>query len=114
MQNPLFSKVKQIDGKTYVELPAQVADKLNIKEGDAVEFGLSKHVEIWKSQQVTMPEEVVPLLRGAFKSEDYIFRWLNTSQKMLRGQTPVSLLSSEQGIDEVKGLLERISQGDFS
>lgn len=33
---------------------------------------------------------------------------------MLRGQTPVSLLSSEQGIDEVKGLLERISQGDFS
>lgn len=114
MQNPLSSKVKQIDGKTYVELPAQVTDTLNIKAGDTIEFGLSKHVEIWKSQQVTIPEEIVPLLRVAFKSEDYIFRWLNTPQKMLRGQTPVSLLSSEQGIDEVKSLLERISQGDFS
>ena len=39
MQNPLSSKVKQIDGKAYVELPAQVADTLNIKEGDSVAVG---------------------------------------------------------------------------
>lgn len=81
MQNPLSSKVKQIDGKIYVELPAQVTDTLSIKADDAIEFGLSKHVEHWKSQQVTIPEEIVPLLRVAFKSEDYIYRWLNTPQK---------------------------------
>ena len=58
--------MKQKDGQAYVELPVQVTDTLNIKEGDTIEFGLSKHVEIWKSQQVTIPEEIVPLLRFAF------------------------------------------------
>lgn len=113
MQNPLSSKVKQIDGKIYVELPVQVTDKPNIKSGDIIKFCLSKHVEIWKGKQITIPEEIVPLLRVTFKSEDYIFRWLNAPQKMLRGQNPVSLLSSDQGVDEVKSLLKRISQGGF-
>lgn len=31
MQNPLSSKVKQIDGKAYVEPPVQATDILNIK-----------------------------------------------------------------------------------
>jgi antitoxin component of MazEF toxin-antitoxin module len=64
MQNLLSSKVIQIDGKISVELPAKVAGTLNIKEGDTIEFGHSKHVEIWKSQQVIIPEEIVPLLRA--------------------------------------------------
>ncbi|MFT6195478.1 MAG: hypothetical protein ACJASU_002396 [Cognaticolwellia sp.] len=33
---------------------------------------------------------------------------------MLRGQTPINLMNNKQGIDELKGLLERISQGDLS
>jgi hypothetical protein len=41
-----------------------VAGTLNIKEGDTIEFGHSKHVEIWKSQQVIIPEEIMPLLRA--------------------------------------------------
>lgn len=39
MQNPLSSKAKQIDGKISVDLPAQVTDTLNIKEGDTVDLG---------------------------------------------------------------------------
>ncbi|MBL4764552.1 MAG: hypothetical protein JKX67_04620 [Colwellia sp.] len=50
MQNRSSSKVKQIDGKIYVELPTQVTDSLNIKQADTIEFGLNKHVEVWKSQ----------------------------------------------------------------
>ncbi|WP_076537256.1 hypothetical protein [Shewanella sp. UCD-KL21] len=85
MQNPLSSKVKQIDGKLHAEFPAKVTDTLNIKEGDIIEFGLSKHIELWKSQQITIPEKIVPLSKAAFKSDDYIFRWLNTSRRLRYG-----------------------------
>ena len=85
MQNPLSSKVKQIDETIYVELPAQVTDTLNIKEGESIEFGLSKHVEIWKSQQVPISKEIVPLLRAAFKSEDYIFRIVRAFKRPCNG-----------------------------
>ncbi|MDP2559595.1 hypothetical protein [Psychrobium sp. 1_MG-2023] len=53
---PITFKSKANRRKKYVELPVQVTDTLVIKEGDSVEFGLSKHVEIWKNQQVTIPE----------------------------------------------------------
>jgi hypothetical protein len=62
-------------------LPAQVTDIFNIKEGVPVELDLSKHVEIWESQQASIPKEIVPLLRATFKPENYIFIWLNTPQK---------------------------------
>ena len=61
-----------------------------------------------------MPTDVFNALLEVFKTEDYAFQWLNKKQKYLLGKTPITLLNTSAGKEEVLGLIERLKLGDFS
>ncbi|NMM42553.1 antitoxin Xre/MbcA/ParS toxin-binding domain-containing protein [Pseudoalteromonas arctica] len=114
MKNPLCSKAVNIDGKLMIEIPEPVIKKLAISPDDFIEFGNAKTVSIWKSENVDVPTDVFEILIDIFKTEDYVFQWLNKKQKYLLGKTPITLLNTSAGKEEVLGLIERLKRGDFS
>jgi len=114
MKNPLYSKAVNIDGKLMIEIPEPVIEKFAISPGDFVEFGSTKSVTIWKSENIDVPTDVFEILIDIFKTEDYVFQWLNKKQKYLSGKAPITLLNTPEGKEEVLGLIERLKRGDFS
>ena len=114
MKNPLCSKAVNIDGKLMIEIPESIIEKLAISPGDFVEFGSTKNVTIWKSENVDVPTNVFNTLLDMFKTEDYVFQWLNKEQKYLSGKAPITILTNPEGKKEVIGLIERLKRGDFS
>ena len=48
MKNALTSQIKEIEGKLFLELPSQVIEKMLVSNGDNVEFGIGKQVNLWK------------------------------------------------------------------
>ncbi|MCG9732341.1 hypothetical protein L1D44_21405 [Shewanella sp. Isolate13] len=114
MKNPLCSKAVNIDGKLMIEIPDPVVEKLAISSGDFVEFGSTKNVSFWKSENVDVPTDVFNALLEMFKTEDYVFQWLNKKQKYLLGKAPITLLNTSAGKEEVLGLIERLIRGDLS
>lgn len=48
------------------------------------------------------------------KENDKFLLWLNTSNVMLRNNTPLSLLDTTIGVNEVKLCLDRIEYGNFA
>ena len=97
-----------------IEIPKPIIEKLAISPGDFVEFGNSKNVSIWKSENVDVPTDVFEILIDIFKTEDYVFQWLNKKQRYFQGKTPLSMLTSASGKEKVLGLIERLQRGDFS
>lgn len=114
MKNPLMAVAIKMDEKLYIELPKQVVEKLAIHEGQNVEFGITANVTLWKSENIEVTDEVFNLLLQQFKTEDYVFQWLNKKQRYFQGKTPLSMLTSVSGKEEVLGLIERLQRGDFS
>ncbi|NQZ27816.1 MAG: hypothetical protein HRT55_16030 [Colwellia sp.] len=49
MKNKLKGQIRELDGKLFIELPAQVIEKLSVSNGDNAEFGLGKQIHLWKS-----------------------------------------------------------------
>lgn len=114
MKNPLCSKAVNIDGKLMIKIPEPVIEKLAISPGDFVEFGSTKNVSIWKSENVDVPTDVYNALVEMFKTEDYVFQWLNKKQKYLSGKATITMLTNPEGKKEVIGLIERLKRGDLS
>ncbi len=114
MKNPLCSKAVNIDGKLMIEIPEPVIEKLAISPDDFIEFGNAKSVTIWKSENIDIPADVFNQLALIFKSDEYIFHWLNSKQKSLLGRTPAQLLNGPSGKAQVLSLINRINRGDFS
>jgi len=42
MKNKLKGQIRELDGKLFIELPAQVIEKVSVSNGDNAEFGLGK------------------------------------------------------------------------
>lgn len=114
MLNPATTKAIKIDGKLHVVLPNSVIEKLAIKEGQNVEFGITSNVTIWKSENIDVPKDIYDLLLKQFKTEENVFQWLNKKQRYFQGKTPLSMLTSEPGKEKLLGLIERLQRGDFS
>lgn len=114
MLNPTSTKTIKINGKLHVALPDSVIEKLEINEGQNVEFGITSNVTIWKSENIDVPTDIFDLLLKQFKTEGYVFHWLNKKQRYFQGKTPLSMLTSEAGKKEVFGLINRLQRGDLS
>ncbi|MCL1137746.1 hypothetical protein [Shewanella pneumatophori] len=114
MKNPLCSKAVNIDGKLMIEIPGSVIERLAISPGDFVEFGNAKSVTLWKSENIEIPAEVFEQLALIFKTDEYVFHWLNSKRKTLLGKTPAQILLEPDGKEQVLGLINRINRGDFS
>lgn len=62
-----------------------------------------------------VPSEIKDELNQFFKNEDkLIIEWLTKPKLPLNGKAPIELLSTEEGIEQVLGMLERMRTGDFS
>jgi len=48
------------------------------------------------------------------KNEGFKLEWLTKPKPPLNGKAPIEVLSTEEGIEQVLGLLERMRTGDFS
>jgi len=114
MKNKLASNIVVINNRHYVEIPNVIKDKLELSQGDQIEFSCNPHIKIWKSKNIDVPTDVFDKLMGLFNAEDYVFQWLNKKQSYLLGNTPISMLSDPGGKEEVLGLIERLEQGNFS
>ena len=106
MKNPLCSKAVNIDGKLMIEIPEPVIEKLAISPDDFVEFGNAKTITIWKSKNIDVPTDVFEVLIDIFKTEDYVFQWLNKKQSYLLGKAPITLFNTSAGKEQVLGLIE--------
>ncbi|KGJ87330.1 MbcA/ParS/Xre antitoxin family protein [Colwellia psychrerythraea] len=66
-------------------------------------------------QGVEIPQQVIDELMNLFKgNEDMVEDWLIRPKVSLDGVSPLLLLGSVEGINEVLGMLERMKTGDFS
>lgn len=62
-----------------------------------------------------IPHEIKRELDQLFKkNEGSILEWLTKPKPPLNGKAPIEVLSTEEGIEQVLGLLERMRTGDFS
>ncbi|MFS1439888.1 MbcA/ParS/Xre antitoxin family protein [Shewanella sp. 10N.286.48.A6] len=68
-----------------------------------------------KIQGVEIPQQVIDELMYFFKgNEGMVEDWLIRPKVPLGGVSPLSLLDSGEGINEVLGMLDRMKTGDFS
>lgn len=66
-------------------------------------------------QGVEIPQQVIDELMNLFKgSEGMVEDWLVRPKVPLGDVSPLSLLGSDESVDEVLGMLERMKTGDFS
>jgi len=114
MKNRFSSEVLLINDKVYAEIPKRIKEKLSISPGDNIEFGCGPYVKIWNSENIDVPSDIFEKLMDMFKTEDYVFQWLNKKKKCLLGKAPITILSDPAGKKEVLDLINRIQQGDFS
>lgn len=64
-------------------------------------------------------EHVPPVIEGELeqlfkKNEEVKLEWLTKPKPPLNGKAPIELLSTEEGIEQVLSMLERMRTGDFS
>lgn len=66
-------------------------------------------------QGVEIPQQVIGELMNLFKgNEGMVEDWLIRPKVPLGGVSPLSSLGSDEGINEVLRMLERMKTGDFS
>ena len=66
-------------------------------------------------QGVEIPQRVIDELMNIFKSDVALAEsWLIKPKAPLAGVSPLSLLGSDEGVNEVLGMLIRMKTGDFS
>ena len=97
----------------FIELPAQVIEKLSVSNGDNAEFGLGKHIHLWKSPNIDVPDDIYNRLLDIFKTDDVVFR-LNSKRAFFQGKAAIELVSTDVGKEKVFELLERLATGDIS
>lgn len=114
MINSNASKITVIKNKFYVELPDEIVSHMKLSSKDIVEFTYSNDVRLWKSEGIEVPHEIFTKLKEVFKTNDYVYQWLNKKQKYFLGKAPVSLLRDPKGKEAVIGLIERLKRGDYS
>lgn len=62
-----------------------------------------------------VPSEIKDELNRLFENEEkLIIEWLTKPKLPLNGKSPIELLSTVGGIEQVRGMLERMRTGDFS
>lgn len=114
MKNKLTSQIMEFEGKLFMELPAQVIEKLSVSKGVSIEFGLGKHVRLWKSHNTEVPEDIYKHLLDTYKTDDMVFQWLNTKREFLLGKAAIEIISTDEGKEKVFELLHRLATGDIS
>lgn len=114
MKNTLISQIKEIEGKLFLELPSQVIEKLSVSQGDNVEFGIGKQINLWKSHNTDVPDDIYERLLDTVKTDELAFKWLSTKRAFFQGKAAIELVSTDEGKDKVLELLDRLAMGDIS
>jgi len=114
MKNKLKGQIRELDGKLFIELPEQVIEKLSVSNGDSAEFGLRKHIHLWKSPNIDVPDDIYNRLLEIFKTDDVVFQWLNSKRAFFQGKAAIELVSTDVGKEKVFDLLDRLATGDMS
>lgn len=114
MKNELTSQIKEIEGKLFLELPSQVIEKLSVSKGDNVEFGIGKQVNLWKSHNTDVPDDIYERVLDTVKTDELAFKWLSTKRAYFQGKAAIELVSTDEGKDKVLELLDRLAMGDIS
>lgn len=114
MKNELTSQIKEVEGKLFLELPSQVIEKLSVSKGDNVEFGLGKQVDLWKSHNTDVSDDIYERVLDTVKTDELVYKWLNVKRQFFLGKTAIELISTDEGKDKVFELLDRLAMGDIS
>jgi hypothetical protein len=114
MKNKMTGQIREFEGKLFMELPGQVIEKLSLSSGDNAEFGLGKHIHLWKSPNIDVPEDIYNRLLDTFKTDDVVFQWLNSKRAFFQGKAAIELVSTDVGKEKVFDLLDRLATGDMS
>lgn len=66
-------------------------------------------------RSLKIPEDIDQMLTDRFKDRDDLKQvFLSTTKPSLLDKTPLSLLNSTEGIEQVKDLLYKLQTGDIS
>ena len=65
-------------------------------------------------QKLSFPDDISLLATTIFGSSVKADRWLRKPNRALNGDTPISRLSTNEGLEEVRSILRKIEYGDFS
>lgn len=114
MKNKLTSQIKEIEGKLFLELPSQVIENLSVSHGDNVEFGIGKEVNLWKSHNTDVPDDIYERVLDTVKTDELVYQWLNVKRQFFLGKAAIELISTDKGKDKVFELLDRLAMGDIS
>lgn len=114
MNNILTSQIKEIEGKLFVELPLQVIEKLSISHGDNVEFGIGKQVDLWKSHNIDVPDDIYERVLDIVKTDELASKWLSTKRAFFQGKAAIELVGSDEGKEKVIEFIDRLAMGDLS
>ena len=114
MKNKLTSQIIDIEGKLFIELPSQVIEKMLVSHGDYIEFGIGKHINIWKSHNADVPDDIYERVLDTVKTDELAFKWLSTKRAFFQGKAAIELVSTDEGKDKVLELLDRLAMGDIS
>lgn len=114
MKSELTSQIKEIEGKLFLELPSQVIEKLSVSQGDNIEFGIGKQVNLWKSHNTDVPDDIYERLLDIVKTDELVYKWLNVKRQFFLGKAAIELISTDEGKDKVLELLDRLAIGDIS
>lgn len=114
MKNKLISQIKEVEGKLFLELPTQVIEKLSVFQGDNVEFGIGKQVNLWKSHNTDVPDDIYERVLDTVKTGELAFKWLNTKRPFFQGKSAIEMLSTDEGKEKVFEWLDRLDRGDIS
>ena len=67
-----------------------------------------------KNLSQNVPDNIVQLATKVFGAHDKVELWLSTPINVLNGNTPITRLNTDEGIDEVIAILRKIQKGEFS
>lgn len=114
MKNQITTAVISHNEKLMIALPKSIIEKLELAEGDEVNFTVGTDVIITKNLDIDIPDELYAELKSLNQNDEMMLRWLNKKQAILLGKSPVETLKDPDGMEQVLSLINRLKRGDFS
>lgn len=67
-----------------------------------------------KVQSFNIPDDIAQLVSSIFDNAVEAELWLSSPIRALNGVTPIEILKTDEGEDEVRAVLNKIESGEFS
>jgi len=110
------ASIKKVKNKKFIELAGEARKEMSNSDLDSFTFTIEDgEIVTWMPSEIDVPEVIYRELLELFKDNDEVIaKWLKTPKAFLENKSPIEILDSGAGLEQILDLIERIKTGDLS